>query len=86
MLQAQLLQGLDRWLTQCTHAAFDEAVPLTVVRGRDSRVVMNHHARAVARMPNGEALSVPGKRRCKWHGGCSTSNWPVAGRPVPLSR
>ena len=32
MLQAQLLQGLDRWLTQCTHAAFDEAVPLTVVR------------------------------------------------------
>ena len=35
-------------------------VPLTMVRGRDSRVVMSHHARAVARMPNGEALSVPG--------------------------
>ena len=40
--------------------AFKLQVPLTVVRGRDSRVVMNHHARAVARMPNGEALSVPG--------------------------
>lgn len=35
-------------------------VPLTVVRGRDSRVVMRHHANAVARLPLGEALSVPG--------------------------
>lgn len=35
-------------------------VPLTVVRGQNSRVVMRHHANAVARMPNGEALSVPG--------------------------
>ncbi|QVQ79554.1 alpha/beta hydrolase [Pseudomonas lundensis] len=35
-------------------------VPLTVVRGRDSRVVMRHHANAVARLPFGEALSVPG--------------------------
>ncbi|WP_426212858.1 alpha/beta fold hydrolase [Pseudomonas sp. TWR2-1-1] len=40
--------------------AFQLQVPLTVVRGRDSRVVMSHHARAVARMPNGESLSVPG--------------------------
>ena len=35
-------------------------VPLTIVRGRDSRVVMRHHANAVARLPLGEALSVPG--------------------------
>lgn len=35
-------------------------VPLTVVSGRDSRVVMRHHAKAVARMPNGESMSVPG--------------------------
>lgn len=35
-------------------------VPLTVVRGQDSRVVMRHHARAVARLPLGESLSVPG--------------------------
>ena len=40
--------------------AFQLQVPLTVVRGRDSRVVMNHHAKAVSRMPNGESLSVPG--------------------------
>ncbi|WP_300730747.1 alpha/beta hydrolase [Pseudomonas sp.] len=39
---------------------FQLRVPLTIVRGRDSRVVMRHHANAVARMPNGEALSVPG--------------------------
>ncbi|MES2868467.1 MAG: alpha/beta hydrolase [Pseudomonadota bacterium] len=39
---------------------FKLQVPLTIVRGRDSRVVMRHHARAVARMPNGESLSVPG--------------------------
>lgn len=42
--------------------AFQLQVPLTVVRGRDSRVVMSHHAKAVARMPNGESLSVPGGR------------------------
>ncbi len=35
-------------------------VPLAMVRGQDSRVVMRHHARAVARMPRGESLSVPG--------------------------
>ena len=35
-------------------------VPLAVVRGRQSRVVMRHHANAVDRMPRGEALSVPG--------------------------
>ena len=40
--------------------AFQLQVPLTVVRGRDSRVVMSHHSKAVARMPNGESLSVPG--------------------------
>lgn len=39
---------------------FQLQVPLAVVRGRDSRVVMRHHARAVARMPNGESLTVPG--------------------------
>ena len=35
-------------------------VPLAVVRGRQSRVVMRHHASAVARMPQGESLTVPG--------------------------
>jgi len=27
-----------------------------------------------------EALSVPGKRRCKWHGGCSTGPRTAAGK------
>lgn len=27
-----------------------------------------------------EALSVPGKRRCKWHGGCSTGPRTVEGK------
>jgi len=35
-------------------------VPLAVVRGRQSRVVMRHHTRSVGRMPHGEALSLPG--------------------------
>ena len=39
---------------------FPLQVPLAIVRGRDSHVVMRHHARAVSRMPNGESLSVPG--------------------------
>ena len=36
------------------------AVPLAVVRGRHSRVVMPHHARQVNRVPKGEYLSLPG--------------------------
>ena len=32
LLYAQLLQGLDRWLSQCQVGAFDEAVPLSVLR------------------------------------------------------
>ncbi|SDZ37400.1 alpha/beta fold hydrolase [Pseudomonas sp. NFIX28] len=35
-------------------------VPLAVVRGRQSRVVMKHHASSVGRMPHGESLSMPG--------------------------
>ncbi|EPL04783.1 alpha/beta fold hydrolase [Pseudomonas sp. CF161] len=35
-------------------------VPLAMVRGRHSRVVMRHHASAVGRMPQGESLSMPG--------------------------
>lgn len=27
-----------------------------------------------------EALSVPGRRRCKWHGGCSTGPRPANGK------
>ena len=27
-----------------------------------------------------EALSVPGKRRCKWHGGCSTGPRTAGGK------
>ncbi|OOG63289.1 hypothetical protein B0E46_09730 [Rhodanobacter sp. B04] len=27
-----------------------------------------------------QALSVPGKKRCKWHGGCSTGPRTVAGK------
>lgn len=36
------------------------AVPLAVVRGQQSRVVLPHHARQVARMPRGEQHSMPG--------------------------
>lgn len=36
------------------------AVPLAVVRGRHSRVVLPHHARQVSRVPKGEYLSLPG--------------------------
>ncbi|WP_374440247.1 alpha/beta fold hydrolase [Pseudomonas panipatensis] len=36
------------------------AVPLALVRGRHSRVVLPHHARAVRRVPQGEYLSLPG--------------------------
>lgn len=35
-------------------------VPLAVVRGRASRVVLPHHARLVRRVPRGEYLTVPG--------------------------
>jgi pimeloyl-ACP methyl ester carboxylesterase len=35
-------------------------VPLAVVRGRSSRVVMRHHASSVGRMPLGESLTMPG--------------------------
>lgn len=35
-------------------------VPLAVVRGQRSRVVMRHHAYSVKRMPQGEYLSMPG--------------------------
>lgn len=36
------------------------AVPLAMVRGRHSRVVMPHHARAVRRMPRAEYHQLPG--------------------------
>ncbi|WP_314409072.1 alpha/beta hydrolase [Pseudomonas kuykendallii] len=35
-------------------------VPLAVVRGRHSRVVLPHHARSVQRIPRGEYLTLPG--------------------------
>ena len=35
-------------------------VPLAVVRGHKSRVVMRHHASLVGRMPLGESLTMPG--------------------------
>jgi hypothetical protein len=35
-------------------------VPLAVVRGRQSRVVMRHHATGVGRLPMGEMLTMPG--------------------------
>eukprot|EP01035_Chromulina_nebulosa_P032540 gene32541-43471_t len=35
-------------------------VPLAVVRGRQSRVVMRHHASGVGRLPMGEMLTMPG--------------------------
>ena len=35
-------------------------VPLAVVRGRQSRVVMRHHASGVDRLPMGEMLTMPG--------------------------
>ncbi|NWB92130.1 alpha/beta fold hydrolase [Pseudomonas agarici] len=35
-------------------------VPLAVVRGRSSRVVMRHQSRSVGRFPHGESLSMPG--------------------------
>ncbi|QLC72252.1 alpha/beta hydrolase [Pseudomonas sp. LPB0260] len=35
-------------------------VPLAMVRGRHSRVVLPHHARLVRRMPKGEQLTLPG--------------------------
>ncbi|MBC9250574.1 alpha/beta hydrolase [Pseudomonas alcaligenes] len=36
------------------------AVPLAVVRGRHSKVVLPHHARQVGRVPRGEYHSLPG--------------------------
>ena len=38
-------------------------VPLALVRGRQSRVVMAHHARLVNRVPRGEYHSLPGGHR-----------------------
>ncbi|MNG13772.1 Alpha/beta hydrolase family protein [compost metagenome] len=35
-------------------------VPLALVRGRHSRVVLPHHARLLKRVPRGEYLSLPG--------------------------
>lgn len=35
-------------------------VPLAMVRGRQSRVVLPHHAHLVRRVPNGEYLTLPG--------------------------
>ncbi|MCY1438854.1 hypothetical protein D9M71_550700 [compost metagenome] len=35
-------------------------VPLAVVRGHNSRVVMRHHASSVDRLPLGESLTMPG--------------------------
>ncbi|MDF3931629.1 alpha/beta fold hydrolase [Pseudomonas citronellolis] len=35
-------------------------VPLALVRGRHSRVVLPHHAQMVRRVPQGEALTLPG--------------------------
>jgi pimeloyl-ACP methyl ester carboxylesterase len=35
-------------------------VPLAVVRGHKSRVVMRHHGSFVSRLPQGELLSMPG--------------------------
>ena len=35
-------------------------VPLAVVRGHKSRVVMRHHASLVGRLPQGESLTMPG--------------------------
>ncbi|MEG1201488.1 MAG: exodeoxyribonuclease V subunit gamma [Comamonas sp.] len=32
LLQTQLLQGLERWFTQCNAAQFEQAVPLSVLR------------------------------------------------------
>lgn len=45
---------------------------------RDNRVVCG--ARRCRDGQPCEALSVPGKRRCKWHGGCSTGPRTVAGK------
>ncbi|KAF1052125.1 MAG: hypothetical protein GAK43_02079 [Stenotrophomonas maltophilia] len=36
------------------------AVPLTLVRGRHSKVVLPHHAHLVQRVPRGEYLTLPG--------------------------
>ena len=35
-------------------------VPLAMVRGRNSRVIMPHHGRLLSRVPQGEYLSMPG--------------------------
>jgi pimeloyl-ACP methyl ester carboxylesterase len=35
-------------------------VPLAMIRGRNSRVVLPHHARLVKRVPKGEYLTLPG--------------------------
>jgi pimeloyl-ACP methyl ester carboxylesterase len=35
-------------------------VPLAMIRGRHSRVVLPHHARLMRRVPNGEYLTLPG--------------------------
>ncbi|MNC62380.1 hypothetical protein D3C75_1123970 [compost metagenome] len=35
-------------------------MPLAIVRGRQSKVVMRHHASSVGRLPQGESLTMPG--------------------------
>ena len=50
---------LQRWLWQRAYAM-----------KRDSRMVCGARRRGDGQPC--QALSAPGKRRCKWHGGCST--------------
>ncbi len=45
---------------------------------RDNRVVCGARRRGDGQPC--EALSVPGKRRCKWHGGCSTGPRTIEGK------
>lgn len=58
-------------------------------------VATENRAKQAARVPCGarrrsdgqpcQALSVPGKRRCKWHGGCSTGPRTESGRRAAIS-
>ncbi len=58
---------LQRWLWQRAYAM-----------ERENRVVCGARRRRDGQPC--EALSVPGKRRCKWHGGCSTGPRTVEGK------
>ncbi len=58
---------LQRWLWHRAYAM-----------ERDNRVVCGARRRRDGQPC--QALSVPGKRRCKWHGGCSTGPRTVEGR------